>query len=54
MDAPKPLIVQGDRSMFLEVANPLYEDALVSAALSLFLLLSKRAFAWRKRNKFLA
>ncbi len=27
MDAPKPLIVQGDRSMFLEVANPLYEDA---------------------------
>ncbi len=27
MDTPKPLIVQGDRSMFLEVANPLYEDA---------------------------
>lgn len=27
MDVPKPLIVQGDRSMFLEVANPLYEDA---------------------------
>lgn len=27
MEAPKPLIVQGDRSMFLEVANPLYEDA---------------------------
>ena len=27
MEVPKPLIVQGDRSMFLEVANPLYEDA---------------------------